>query len=162
MTTELHSGDLPGQGRENETSPKFLAMITLAEAGDGEIARYIGDCYREGEPVRFSPRRAFRWYVRGAFAGNTLAMNNLAVSYHNGFGTEANIDQAVHWYTRGAKLGDHYAQSNLGRCYLNGYGVKRNRRTAIRWLKAAAKQGNERAKETLAEIEAEEAQDETG
>jgi hypothetical protein len=78
----LTIGSLPGQGPTPPLPASLEDVRVRALAGDGSAARYLGDCYREGDPVPFSPRRAFRWYVRGAFAGDADAMNNLGACYH--------------------------------------------------------------------------------
>ena len=125
----------------------------LAERGDGAAAKHLGDCYREGDPLPFGPRRAFRWYVRGAFTGHPSAMNNLGACYHNGFGCVRNMKQAIHWYTQGALRGCPHAQENLGRCYLKGDGVPTDRNRAIQWLRKAARQDHEKARKTLIEMD---------
>jgi TPR repeat protein len=95
---------------------KFSRQVAAAEAGDGAAACHLGDCYRTGRPVAASPRRAFRWYLRGTWAGDADAMNNLGACYHNGFGCKKSMSNAIHWYRRAINADSVEACDNLGRC----------------------------------------------
>ncbi len=153
MTEDTNRIDYwPGVGEPTPLPAILEDTHKRAEAGDGAAARQLGDCYREGDTLPYRPRRAFRWYVRGAFAGDLKSINNLRVCYHNGFGCPVNFKQAVHWYQRGANFGSPHAQENLGHCYLKGMGIAKNRELAIQWLQKAAAQGLEKARARLEEI----------
>jgi len=98
---------------DSATWQKLYRWDAAARRGDGAAACRLGDCFRLGDYVPLRPRAAFRWYVRGAWAGNAEAMNNLGACYHNGFGCGRDMDNAIHWYTRGAAAGSVAALDNL-------------------------------------------------
>ena len=135
-----------------EDADRIARLESRAERGDGSAACQLGDGYSEGGELPFRPRRAFRWYVRGAFVGDIAAMNNLGVCYSAGEGCRGDLKKAVHWYRRAADRGLSVAQFNLGRSYLNGSGVRKNRRAAVQWLRKAAAQGYDNASRLLEEI----------
>ena len=135
-----------------EDVDRVARLESRAERGDGSAACELGDGHSEGGDLPFRPRRAFRWYLRGAFIGNVAAMNNLGVCYGAGDGCRSDVKQAAHWYRRAAERDLSVAQFNLGRCYLDGKGVRKNRRTAVQWLRKAAAQGYANASQLLEEI----------
>ncbi len=49
--------------------------------------------------------KAFYWYQKAAENGNKAAMNNLAIHYENGKGTEKNLEKAFYWYQKAAENG---------------------------------------------------------
>jgi len=150
MTQGTVSPEPPALVEPRSSVPEPLQpVLARALRGDGSAARSLGDRYREGAGVPFRPRRAFRWYVRAAFAGDATAMNQLGACYHNGIGCPVNMKQAVHWYRQGARRGCPHAQENLGHCYLKGLGAPKDRDLAIRYLRQAAAQGHEKALKRL-------------
>ena len=135
-----------------EDVDRIARLESLAERGDGTAACQLGDGHSEGGDLPFRPRRAFRWYARGAFVGDLAAMNNLGVCFSAGEGCTGDVKKAAHWYRRAAERGLSVAQFNLGRCYLDGRGVRKNRRTAVQWLRTAAAQGYTNAARLLEEL----------
>ena len=128
----------------------FFRQREAAEAGDGAAACRLGDCYRTGKPLPpVNPRKAFRWYLRGAWAGDDSAMNNLGACYHNGYGCEKDMTQAIHWYQRGVEAGSAEALDNLGRCYLHGDGVPKDLDRAAEFFRKALAKGHPKAAERL-------------
>ena len=131
----------------------FSQQLEAAEAGDGAAACRLGDCYRTGKPLpAANPRKAFRWYLRGSWAGDVDAMNNLGACYHNGFGCQKDMARALHWYQRSANRGCAEALDNLGRCYLHGDGVDPDRERAEAIFRQAHAIGHPKAAERLAEM----------
>ncbi|CAB5379990.1 unnamed protein product [Rhizophagus irregularis] len=68
-------------------------------------------------------------------------MNNLAIYYKNGEGTEENLEKAFYWYQKAAENGDKEAQFNLGVCYEEGIGIEKDEVKASYWYQKAAQQG---------------------
>ncbi|CAB5179834.1 unnamed protein product [Rhizophagus irregularis] len=68
-------------------------------------------------------------------------MNNLAICYENGEGTEKNLEKAFHLYQKAAENGDKEAQFNLGVCYEEGIGIEKDEVKASYWYQKAAQQG---------------------
>jgi TPR repeat protein len=131
----------------------FFRQREAAEAGDGAAACRLGDCYRTGKPLPpVNPRKAFRWYLRGSWAGDDSAMNNLGACYHNGFGCTKDMAQAIHWYQRGAEAGSDEALDNLGRCYKEGNGVPQDLERAAGYFREALAKGHPKAAERLTEM----------
>jgi TPR repeat protein len=129
----------------------FSRQLEAAEAGDGAAACRVGDCYRTGKPLpRAKPRKAWRWYLRGAWAGDADAMNNLGACYHNGYGCRQDMDQALHWYRRSAAAGAVEPLDNLGRCYKEGNGVPQDLEQAAGYFREALAKGHRKAAERLA------------
>ena len=58
--------------------------------------------------------RAADRYDRGAEAGSTACMNNLAELLAKGDGVPQDLEQAMEWYRRAAELDDECAWYNLG------------------------------------------------
>jgi uncharacterized protein len=132
---------------------EYVARLTeAAEAGDGDAACRLGDLYREAKWVPWRPRKAFRWYARGALAGDADAMNNLGACYHNGVGCRKDMAKAVHWYKRGVHAGSREAHDNLGRCFLHADGVDQDRVLAATLFRLAHAMGHPKAAARLAEM----------
>ena len=128
----------------------FFRQREAAEAGDGAAACRLGDCYRTGKPLPpANPRKAFRWYLRGAWAGDEDAMNNLGACYHNGYGCRKDMTQAIHWYQQAVEAGSAEALDNLGRCYLHGDGVPEDLERAADFFRKALAKGHPKAAERL-------------
>ena len=75
--------------------------------------------------------------------GNNHAMNNLAICYYNGEGTEKNLERAFYWYQKAAENGYINAMYNLATCYYNGEGTEKNLERAFYWWQKAAENGDE-------------------
>jgi len=127
-------------------------LIEAAEAGDGDAACRLGDLYHEGKWVPQRPRKAFRWYARGAMAGDPYAMNNLGACYHNGCGCRVDLAMAAHWYERGVQAGSVEALDNLGRCYVHGVGVDQDLQRAAALFREAHAKGHPQAADRLAQL----------
>jgi TPR repeat protein len=61
--------------------------------------------YMEGLGVEKNPAEGFKWFQRGANAGDRNAMYNLGRLYETGDGGSANPTEAMRWYKRAAELG---------------------------------------------------------
>ncbi|GBC52516.2 kinase-like domain-containing protein [Rhizophagus irregularis DAOM 181602=DAOM 197198] len=68
-------------------------------------------------------------------------MNNLAICYKIGEGTEKNLEKAFYWYQKAAENGDKEAQFNLGVCYEERIGIEKDEVKASYWYQKAAQQG---------------------
>src|SRR2546430_2258735 len=87
----------------------------------------------------------FNEIKKSAEDGDENAMNNLAVRYENGEGTEKNLEKAFHWYQKAAEIGNEHAMNNLAICYKNGKGTEKNLEKAFHWYQKAAENHDESA-----------------
>ena len=147
MTQEVMS-------RLTDDQAAAVAKLSLAaERGDGDAACQLGDMYRTATGgVRYSPRAAFRWYVRSALTGDASGQNNLEACFEHGIGSAQSYAKAVTWYRQAAAQKLAYASSNLGYLYLKGQGVPADRAVAVVWFEKALEQGDERAAEMVKEL----------
>ena len=139
--------------RNTMTSEQDAAIERLtaaAEGGDGAAARRLGGMYREGsDGVRYSPRQAYRWYLRSALAGDPNGQNDVGACFEHGLGCSQSYRKAAQWYRRSAARKIGTATMNLGYCYLSGRGVPGDREMAVRLFHLAFRQGEPRAGEEL-------------
>lgn len=91
--------------------------------------------------VKQSYDRALYWFRQAADQGVANAQYNLGVLYHQGLGTEADVQEAVYWYSRAADGGHPEAQYNLGIAYIEGIGVPYDPVRASEYFEKAADQG---------------------
>ena len=130
-------------------------LLRDAMAGDGHAACKLGNMYRVGKQLKYSPRLAHRWYARSALAGYAAGQSNLGACLERGLGCRINYRQAAKWYALSASQGHPTAQFNLGLCHLNGRGVPQNLAEACRWFQKAADHGAPDAADALSETRAE-------
>lgn len=137
-------------GMTPEQAAAFERLTAAAESGDGAAARRLGGMYREGsDGVRYSPRQAYRWYLRSALAGEPSGQNDVGACFEHGLGCPQSYRKAVEWYRRSAAQNIGTAAMNLGYCYLHGHGVPADREMAVRLFRLAFRQGESRAGEEL-------------
>lgn len=129
-----------------------LQILTpLANQGDPEAQRVIGEMYYTGNGVRKDAATGFHWIKRAADAGEKIAQYNLGYIAENG-GIEAlPKDAAITWYTKSAMQGYVPAQVRLGDLYAAG----NNRALAFQWYERAGFAGNQYAEQQAKRIGAE-------
>jgi uncharacterized protein len=81
---------------------------------------------------------------------NAEAQHHLAVTYANGDGVPADMQQAAYWFGKAAEQGHARAQYNIGVMYARGDGVAQQYRHAASWYRKAADQGHADAQRGLA------------
>lgn len=134
---------------------KWQALI---QEGRPEGSFYMGVMYAEGKGVAQDHAKAFELYTVAAQLDFVPAQYNLGNQYATGEGVAQDLAQAEFWWTKAAERGLAPAQTNLGNFYYHGVIRERNPALARKWLTLAAEQGSPHAKETLARLDAEEAQ----
>lgn len=119
----------------------FRAFEKEASEGKARALFEIGVCYRRGEGVEQSDKKAVEYY-KSALAGGCLdAANNLGLMYAEGLGVEKDAAEAVRYYRIAAEAGNADSQTLLAKCYYQGVGVDQDFDEAFAWFQKAADQG---------------------
>lgn len=127
----------------------------LADKGNSDAQRFLGDMYSDGNGVKQSHKEAASWYRKAALQGNAPAQYALGVMCDKGIGVKQNGKEAAAWYHKAADAGNTEAQYNLGVMYQHGRGaVKKDIVQAHKWFSLAVANGFEIAEESVEETEA--------
>lgn len=86
---------------------------TLAEEGNREAMRRLGDAHRTGEGAAQDDGEAARWYRLAAEKGDAEAQRRLAECYRDGRGVERDEAWAEIWFRAAAEQGEDGAQREL-------------------------------------------------
>ena len=105
---------------------------------------------REGEKLYLSNGRgateenvrAFRLFLRAAFAGHTDAQFSLGICYRDGNGCPQDYTEAARWFRMAAEQGNAEAQFAIGNSCRLGHGVTQSYVEAVKWFRLAAARGN--------------------
>jgi hypothetical protein len=120
----------------------FHEFVPLAQRGNADAQRNLGNMYHEGLGVPQDYNEAIKWYRLAADQGHPSAQSNLANMYHEGEGLPRDDKEAVRWYCLAANQGHAPAQFNLGLMYEHGTeALAQNDTEAMRWFGLAAEQG---------------------
>lgn len=87
-----------------------------AELGHSGAMTDIGFIYETADDF-INYQLAFDWYSKAALLENQYGMNNLALSYLYGRGTEQDTAMAIHWLEKAAAAGHAGALTSLGEIY---------------------------------------------
>lgn len=127
----------------------------LADKGNSDAQRFLGDMYSDGNGVKQSHKEAASWYRKAAMQGNAPAQYALGVMCDRGIGVKQNDKEAASWYHKAAELGNTEAQYSLGVMYQHGRGaVPKDIVQAHKWFSLAVANGFEIAEESVEETEA--------
>ena len=126
------------------------ALLPLANAGDAEAQRIIGEMCFKGQGMKPNPVAAFKWTELAAANGNKIAQYNLGYLYEKGAGVGASTSLAIEWYTKAAIQGYTAAQHKLGDLYTSSNPAK-----AIYWYKAAGESGDDVALRNFSSLSSE-------
>jgi TPR repeat protein len=81
-----------------------------------------------GLGVKLDEKKAYQIYSMAAANGSSLAMYNIGLCYHSGFGVPLNRGFGVAWFEKAAKLGNKRGQFTLGKCFYWVYQNQSNQR----------------------------------
>ena len=133
----------------------FQRTVQAAETGeaelDGESARAIGLCYRDGRGTDRNDREAVRWLLYAGKSGNARALFELGAVYENGLGVEVNARTASGLYEKAADAGSAHACLALARIAAEGIGTEPDLKKATTWTDRALDIMQQRA--TLGSVE---------
>ncbi len=132
-------------------------LIRLAEKGNSEAQKFLGDSYFAGTyGLEQDTKKAFDWWENAAQdPHNTDAMQKLADVYR--YGNEvvpANTVLALEWSKKVADASDYAQEAMLfvGKAYLDGVVVEKDPKQAVFYLEKSAKNGNSEASALLGKI----------
>lgn len=125
-----------------------------ADLGSIEGAFMTGAMAGSGRGGSLDEALSLKYFISAGERGHAASACNVAMMYHNGVGTPANLLQAFHWYREAAQLGDMDALTYLSLFHL--YGVDgitpRNVSLALKQLQLASVQHSSLAQRTLAAL----------
>lgn len=98
--------------------PEALRILTpLADGGDDEAQRLLGEMIFNGQGVKKNPAAAAIWTKLSAENGNRVGQYNMGYLHEQGAGVAQSPREAVAWYTRSARQQYVLAQRRLGEIY---------------------------------------------
>lgn len=135
------------QGRFSEA---MSILRPLANQGEPQAQRIVGEMYFEGKGVGADKSAAIAWLKRAGEAGDKIAQYDLGYIFQTGSGVPYSEQSAQTWYNKSAMQGYVPAQVKLGDLLAD-----RNKPEALRWYEMAAFAGNKYAAERASRIGAE-------
>jgi serine/threonine-protein kinase len=89
-------------------------LLSAAEAGNPEAMDKLGQMYEHGSGgLPRDATEAFRWYNKGAVAGQASALYHLGTLYEAGVATARNLNEATRLYQKAAAAGSTEARARL-------------------------------------------------
>lgn len=150
MSKPVFSQDL-GSGKAaleaGRYSQALKILLPLANAGNDEAQRIVGEMSYNGQGMNRSASASFAWNEVAAGRGNMIAQYNLGYLYEKGDGVAASRTEAIAWYTRAAMQGYSPAQHKLGDLYASS-----QREKSIYWYDLARQNGDESAIKKLSSL----------
>ena len=137
----------------HEKAQKFLTEKGVKWESGGSSSASANDEAPSPMPSGLSPK--LQALYKAAENGDANAQWEFAEAYFHNEIPNGTRKEAIYWCTKAAENGHADAQCNLG-CHYQG----RDNAKAIYWFEKAAAQGDEYSKECLAELEAEEEEEE--
>ena len=166
------AGDLADTWKERmvkkrEDEEKVKGWKEGAEKGDTDAMYALALAYGNGSNgLEVDNEEAYKWYKKGADAGNVYCMAMAGECLLNAWGTEVYLSEGFILVSLAAEKGSNFACYSLGECYYQGIcGVRIDAKKAKFWLEKAISEdcdfkhlndeGKEEARAWLEEIAAE-------
>ena len=147
------------------------AQCTLGCIYAGARYDHTGESWRNRTMMdtELDYERAAYWFYLSAKQGHKIALNNLGISYKNGYGVNKDLVKATEYIRKSAEMGEAIAQLNYGDMFRDGdvwyrtepdsisgesllINVKPDIEKAKEWWRKALKNGNNSAKKRLEKI----------
>jgi TPR repeat protein len=123
----------------------------LAEQGNAEAQRFLGDLHGRGEGVSRNFTESARWYGKAAEQGDWQAQTAFGFAHLMGLGVRMDAAKGLRLLRDGAERGHPLFRMVLAGLYSAGrFGVPRDQRAALRWLREAGDAGEPIAQTVLA------------
>jgi TPR repeat protein len=120
------------------------AQMRMAEQGNPQAQRKVGQVYYEGKGVQQDYRLAMHWFRLAAEQGDAEAQNGVGTLYDNGKGVPRDYQEAARWFRLAAEQGHVLARRNLGWMHEKGQGFEKNLVLAYQWQSLAQMAQNKR------------------
>ncbi|RHZ84319.1 hypothetical protein Glove_83g87 [Diversispora epigaea] len=134
-----------GIGIAIDVTKGFKCLIKSARAGNINAIYNVGCFYDNGK----DEKEAFKWYLKAAEKGFSMAQHNLGDCYETGYGIDRDEVKAFEWFKKASENDYADSQYRLGKRFYEGCGTKKDIVNAIYWLKKAKENGNTYANELL-------------
>lgn len=122
-------GIAPGAGNEinlslaagtDDWKPLIERMRFLAENGNTDAMRRMGNFYYSGVGVEKNYPEALKWYLSAAAVLDSWSINRLGEMYRDGKGTDADIVKAREMFVKASNYGNIAALGNIIDLYASG------------------------------------------
>ena len=90
----------------------YKLFLLLAEQGDADAQKVLGDMYKQGQGVPQDYQEALKWYRLAAEQGFAKAQYNLGLMYADGLGVLQDHVSAYMWWNLAGSKGDKDAVTN--------------------------------------------------
>ncbi len=89
---------------------KAVKLLRIAAKENHREACYrLATCYEDGEVIKKNEAKAFKWYLRGALAGDKSSIQEIGRFYWHGLGgVKSNKSVARIWFDFGGEYQDDY------------------------------------------------------
>ena len=180
----IHQYDFDGSQCSYPHIEKGIEILrNAAEKGDADAQFTLGAIYagarfdhtgttwgnRTMMDTELDYERATYWFDLSAKQGHKVALNNLGISYKDGYGVNKDLVKATEYIRKSAEMGEAIAQLNYGDMFRDGdvwyrtepdsisgesllINVKPDIEKAKEWWRKALKNGNNSAKKRLEKI----------
>jgi TPR repeat protein len=128
--------------RNREFSLALANFKPLAEKGDADAERAMGQLLMQNCTGLQDKQAAVEWLTKGADAGNVSARNLLATAYMRGQGVAEDDNKAFALFSQTAAAANAVGEMELGYLYASGRGVPQDRYQGLQWTVKGAEQGN--------------------
>lgn len=122
-------------------------FLPLANAGNPEAQRLIGEMSFNGQGMKKNSLAAFKWNELSANSGNVTAQFNLGYLYEHGEGVPKSNSMALEWYTKAALQDYVPAERKLGDLYTESDPTK-----ALYWYNKARQMGDQQALQKFSQL----------
>ncbi len=143
---------------EDGCSKQLKKLRLFAKNGSADAQIIVAAMYFEGNQLKQSNEKAYRWYRRATRGSRFhpvmgVAHHEVGIMYIEGIGTDKNIEKGFKFLKNAAEAGYSKSQMTLGIKYFFGTGVDKDLVEARTWLTMAAENNNALAAYTLAEMD---------
>lgn len=120
LSNILNTAIVSKKFNENKYSELIDSMKYLAENGNIDAAKKVGNYYYDGTGVKKDYLEALKWYKKAALLGDQWSEIRLGEMYRDGKGTPSDIDESKKWFEKISVFGNTAAIANILNLYSTG------------------------------------------